>query len=80
MKKINYQPTVLFVLLIMLSGVLFSFSLKTAEAIYSNKNNFGGEGFTPAQRQARVDAVSSRWAVERGDRTCVWFELDLSHT
>lgn len=45
MKKINYQPTVLFVLLIMLSGVLFSFSLKTAEAICSTKSNFGGEGF-----------------------------------
>jgi len=45
MKKVNYQPTVLFVLLIMLSGVLFSFSLKTAEKICSNKSNSGGEGF-----------------------------------
>ena len=43
MKKINYQPTILFALLIALSGVLFSFSVKTAETIY--KNNFGGEGF-----------------------------------
>jgi len=43
MKKINYQPTILFALLITLSGVLFSFSVKTAETIY--KNNFGGEGF-----------------------------------
>ena len=45
MKKINYQPTIVFVLLMMLSGVLFSFSLKTAETIYSIKSNFGGEGF-----------------------------------
>ena len=43
MKKINYQPTIIFALLIALSGVLFSFSVKTAETIY--KNNFGGEGF-----------------------------------
>ena len=45
MKKVNYQPTVLFGLLMMLSGVLFSFSLKTAETISSSKRNFGGEGF-----------------------------------
>ena len=45
MKKINYQPTILFALLIALSGVLFSFSFKTAETISSYKNNFGGEGF-----------------------------------
>ena len=44
MKKINYQPSILLVLLIALSGVLFSFSVKTAEAIFL-KNNFGGEGF-----------------------------------
>ena len=44
MKKINYQPSVLLVSLIALSGVLFSFSVKTAEAIFL-KNNFGGEGF-----------------------------------
>ena len=45
MKKINYQPTILFALLLALSGVLFSFSVKTAETIASCKNNFGGEGF-----------------------------------
>ena len=45
MKKINYQPTILFVLLLALSGVLFSFSVKTVEAISSYKSNFGGEGF-----------------------------------
>ena len=45
MKKINYQPTILFALLIALSGVLFSFSVKTAETISSYKSNFGGEGF-----------------------------------
>ncbi len=44
MKRVNYQPTILFVLLIALSGVLFSFSVKTAETIFANKN-FGGEGF-----------------------------------
>lgn len=42
MKKINYQPTVLFASLIALSIVLFSFSLRTAEALVYN---FGGEGF-----------------------------------
>jgi hypothetical protein len=42
MKKINYQPTILFALLLALSGVLFSFSVKT---ISFYKNNFGGEGF-----------------------------------
>jgi hypothetical protein len=45
MKKINYQPAILFALLITLSGVLFSFSVKTVETISSYKNNFGGEGF-----------------------------------
>ena len=45
MKKINYQPAILFVLLIVLSGILFSFSLKTAETIYSANSKFGGEGF-----------------------------------
>jgi hypothetical protein len=45
MKKINYQPSILFILLIALSGILFSFSLKTAETICSAKNDFGGEGF-----------------------------------
>lgn len=44
MKKINYQPAILFTLLIALSSILFSFSVKTAETIFS-KNNFGGEGF-----------------------------------
>jgi hypothetical protein len=44
MKKINHQPTILFALLIALSGVLFSFSVKTVETITSYKNNFGGEG------------------------------------
>jgi hypothetical protein len=44
MKKINYQPTILFALLLALSGILFSFSVKTAEKIFTN-NNFGGEGF-----------------------------------
>jgi hypothetical protein len=42
MKKINYQPKVLFASLIALSLVLYSFSLRTAEAIV---HNFGGEGF-----------------------------------
>ena len=45
MKRFNYQPTILFVLLITLSGVLFSFSVKTAETLFPCKNNFGGEGF-----------------------------------
>jgi len=45
MKKINYQPAVVFILLLTLSAVLFSFSLKTAEALSSYKSNFGGEGF-----------------------------------
>ena len=47
----------------------------------------GGPGFEWAPRRADAgnergwglhftDAVSSRWAVERGERTCVWFELD----
>ena len=44
MKKINYQPAILFTLLITLSSILFSFSIKTAETIFS-KSNFGGEGF-----------------------------------
>jgi hypothetical protein len=44
MKKINYQLTIILLLLIALSGVLFSFSVKTAETIFAN-NNFGGEGF-----------------------------------
>jgi len=42
MKKISYQPTILFALLIVLSGILFSFSVKT---ISSYKSNVGGEGF-----------------------------------
>ena len=45
MKKINYQPAVVFTLLITLSLVLFSFSLRTADALASYKNKFGGEGF-----------------------------------
>jgi len=45
MKRFNYQPTILFILLIALSGVLFSFSVKTAEALFPCKDNFGGEGF-----------------------------------
>ena len=44
MKKINYQPAVLLTLLIALSSILFSFSVKTAETFFSNKG-FGGEGF-----------------------------------
>lgn len=39
MKKINYQPRIVFASIIMLCTVLFSFSFKTAESI------FGGEGF-----------------------------------
>ena len=39
MKKINYQPKIVFVSLIALCVVLFSFTYKTAETI------FGGEGF-----------------------------------
>jgi anti-sigma regulatory factor (Ser/Thr protein kinase) len=31
-----------------------------------------GSGFEWTPR----NAVASRWAVERGERTCVWFELD----
>lgn len=42
MKKFNYQPAILLVLLIALSSVLFSFSLKTLSPV---ANNFGGEGF-----------------------------------
>ena len=45
MKKFNYQPTILFILLIALSGVLFSFSVKTAETLFTSSSNFGGEGF-----------------------------------
>lgn len=39
MKKINYQPRLVFGLLVLLCTVLFSFSFKTAKTI------FGGEGF-----------------------------------
>jgi hypothetical protein len=45
MKKINYHPAIILVLLATLSGVLFSFSVKTAETLFANKSNFGGEGF-----------------------------------
>lgn len=45
MKRFNYQPTILLVLLITLSGMLFSFSVKTAETLFPYNNNFGGEGF-----------------------------------
>jgi hypothetical protein len=45
MKRFNYQPAILLVLLIVLSGTLFSFSMKTAETLFPCKNNFGGEGF-----------------------------------
>jgi hypothetical protein len=45
MKKINYQPAVFFTLLLTLSAVLFSFSLKTADVLFSYKGDFGGEGF-----------------------------------
>src|SRR4026208_1878559 len=45
MKKYNYQPTILFVLLLALSAVLFSFSVKTAERLFPSKSDFGGEGF-----------------------------------
>jgi len=45
MKKINYQPTILFVLLLTLSAMLFSFSVKTAEKFFPIKSDFGGEGF-----------------------------------
>ena len=45
MKKFNYQPTILFVLLIALSGMLFSFSVRTAEKLFPCKSDFGGEGF-----------------------------------
>jgi hypothetical protein len=44
MKRFNYQPTILFVLLLALSGVLFSFSVKTAEKLFPG-SDFGGEGF-----------------------------------
>jgi anti-sigma regulatory factor (Ser/Thr protein kinase) len=48
-----------------------------------------GEGFDWVPRRAGAgnergwglhftDAVAARWAVERGERTCVWFELDLA--
>lgn len=47
----------------------------------------GGTGFDWVPRRSDAgnergwglhftDTVSSRWAVERGERTCVWFELD----
>lgn len=39
MKKIRYQPTMLFASLIILCTVLFSFTFKTAESV------LGGEGF-----------------------------------
>jgi|SRR5688572_18632437 len=45
MKRFNYQPTILFVLLLALSGMLFSFSVRTAETLFPCNNNFGGEGF-----------------------------------
>ena len=45
MKRFNYQPTILFVLLIALSGILFSFSVKTAETLFPTSGNSGGEGF-----------------------------------
>ena len=46
-----------------------------------------GEGFDWVPRRADAgnargwglhftDAVASRWAIERGERNCVWFELD----
>ena len=43
MKKFNYQPTIFFVLLLSLSAMLFSFSVKTAEKLFPS--DFGGEGF-----------------------------------
>lgn len=45
MKKINYQPAIILVLLATLSCILFSFSVKTAETFFAGKNKFGGEGF-----------------------------------
>jgi len=45
MKRFNYQPTILFVLLLTLSGMLFSFSVRTAEKLFLIKSDFGGEGF-----------------------------------
>lgn len=45
MKRLNYQPTILFVLLLALSATLFSFSVRTAEKLFPANNNFGGEGF-----------------------------------
>jgi hypothetical protein len=45
MKRFNYQPTILFVLLLTLSAVLFSFSVKTTEKLFPIKSDFGGEGF-----------------------------------
>ena len=45
MKKFNYQPTILVVLLVALSGILYSFSVKTAESLFLHKSDFGGEGF-----------------------------------
>lgn len=42
MKRVNYQPHVLFVSLITLCLALFSFSVKSTEVISSR---FGGEGF-----------------------------------
>jgi hypothetical protein len=44
MKRFNYQPTILFVLLLTLSAVLFSFSVKTTEKLFP-RSDFGGEGF-----------------------------------
>ena len=43
MKSFKYQPTILFVLLLTLSAMLFSFSVKTAEKLFPS--DFGGEGF-----------------------------------
>jgi len=45
MKRFNYQPTILFVLLLTLSAMLFSFSVKTAEKLFPYKSDLGGEGF-----------------------------------
>jgi anti-sigma regulatory factor (Ser/Thr protein kinase) len=46
-----------------------------------------GQGFAESLVRGRrsngfglylVERLSDRWGVERGDRTCVWFEVDLA--
>ena len=49
-------------------------------------DNGAGFDWVPRRQDARnergwglhfTDQLASRWSVERGERTCVWFELDI---